>query len=414
MVMFCIVFGGEMIFSLPFHLTRFFRPTMLDVFSLSNTQLGDIFALYGIMAMASYFLGGPIADRFSGRRLMTFSLLSTALGGIYFAQIPDVTGLNMLFAFWGITTIFLFWASMIKVTREWGGTLSQGKAFGILDGGRGLVAAFIATLAVFLLSQLLPTDIANLSNEQRTSALQSVIYFYTVLTVFAAFLVWYFVPDTSTDSYVSKTHERDESVIHLIWGVIRQPVIWCQAGIVLCAYSGYKALDQYALYATDVLKFNELEAAWLVSTAAFLRPIAAIMAGVLADRYGVTRVIASSFVVLTLSYLFFAQQSGATFSYTLIYANFLLSFFMVFAIRAIYFALLEETKVAGYLTGTSVGIVSIVGFTPDIFFGPISGRILDASPGAEGFNQFFLLMALIGLTGLLISTLLMKKIRQPL
>ena len=55
LVIFSLVFAGEMIFSLPFHVARFFRPTMLDVFQLTNTELGDSIAVYGIMAMLAYY-----------------------------------------------------------------------------------------------------------------------------------------------------------------------------------------------------------------------------------------------------------------------------------------------------------------------------------------------------------------------
>jgi MFS family permease len=159
LVIFCLVIAGEMIFSLPFHVARYFRPTVLGVFSLSNAALGDIFAVYGVMAMLAYFPGGAIADRFSARKLMTVSLLATAVGGFYMAQIPGRTGLSLLFAYWGMTTILLFWAALIRTTREWGGPLTQGRAFGLLDGGRGLVAAGVAMLAVLLFSGTLPAEL---------------------------------------------------------------------------------------------------------------------------------------------------------------------------------------------------------------------------------------------------------------
>ena len=99
LTIFSLVFAGEMIFSLPFHVARFFRPTMLEVFQLSNTELGDSIAMYGIMAMIAYFPGGALADRFSARKLMTISLFATGLGGIYFAQIPGKIGLFFLFGY---------------------------------------------------------------------------------------------------------------------------------------------------------------------------------------------------------------------------------------------------------------------------------------------------------------------------
>lgn len=41
---------------------------------------------------------------------------------------------------------------MIKATRILGGELNQGKAFGFLDGGRGLVAALFGALGVLVFS----------------------------------------------------------------------------------------------------------------------------------------------------------------------------------------------------------------------------------------------------------------------
>ena len=89
-LMLALVVAGEMVFGLAFNVPRFFRPTMLEVFGLSNTELGDIFAVYGVGAMLAYFPGGTLADRFSARSLITASLLLTSLGGVYMATFPGV------------------------------------------------------------------------------------------------------------------------------------------------------------------------------------------------------------------------------------------------------------------------------------------------------------------------------------
>ena len=171
------------------------------MFGLSNAELGDVFAIYGIIAMLAYFPGGTIADHFSARKLMASSLVATAIGGLYLAQIPGGVGLAVLFGYWGLTSILFFWAAMIKATREWGGSHKQGRAFGILDGGRGLVAAATASLAVWLLSTILPADLDALTHLQRQHAIQSVIYFYTFMTLFAALLVWWIIPESrNTDA----------------------------------------------------------------------------------------------------------------------------------------------------------------------------------------------------------------------
>ena len=138
-----LIIAGEAIFFLPFVLARIFRPTLLVVFDISNTELGIWFSIYGIVAMISYFFGGTLADRFQVRYLMAFALWFTSVGGLIMSFIPPSGTMKALYAFWGFTTICLFWAAMIRATREWGGAGFQGRAFGWLEGGRGAVAALL-------------------------------------------------------------------------------------------------------------------------------------------------------------------------------------------------------------------------------------------------------------------------------
>ena len=172
-----LILASELVFSLPFHLARFFRPTFLDIFNLTNTNLGDIFAVYGSMAMVSYFLGGIIADKISARKLMAVSLLLTASGGIYMSTIPDLFGMTLLYGYWGITTIFLFWAAMLKATREWGGDNTQGKAFGLLEGGRGVLASLLSAIAIIIFASFLPLQINLASASERLNGFRSIILF---------------------------------------------------------------------------------------------------------------------------------------------------------------------------------------------------------------------------------------------
>ncbi|WP_273454113.1 MFS transporter, partial [Nevskia ramosa] len=146
--MFALIIAGEAVFMLPFVVARVFRSAFLAVFGLSNLLLGSAFSVYGIVAMVSYLLGGPLADRFAARTLITVALVATAAGGVVFALIPSIPMLIALYGYWGLTTILLFWAALIRATREWGAEDAQGRAYGVLDGGRGLLAALLASAAV--------------------------------------------------------------------------------------------------------------------------------------------------------------------------------------------------------------------------------------------------------------------------
>ena len=144
-----LILAGEATFLLPFVFARVFRPTFLSVFQLNNTQLGSCYSVYGFVALASYLFGGTLADRIAPGKLMATALLLTAVGGFFMTTIPNVNALRWLYAYWGFTTVFLFWSAMIKATRAWG-VSAQGKAFGFLEGGRGFIAASLGALGVVL------------------------------------------------------------------------------------------------------------------------------------------------------------------------------------------------------------------------------------------------------------------------
>ena len=351
LVIFSLVFAGEMIFSLPFHVARFFRPTLLGAFNLTNSNFGDILSVYGIMAMLAYFPGGVIADRFPAGKLMAASLFATAIGGIYMIQLPGNVGLSILYGYWGLTTILLFWAAMIRATREWGGKYKQGSAFGILDGGRGLVAALVATLAVFVLSKTFPEDISSLSDVDRISALVAVIWLYVIMTAVAGIFVWFFIPDSKL------VIKSSTNIFSGMKKVLRNRNVWLQAIIVVTAYCGYKGLDYYSLFAVDVLGMNELEAADFMSTTAYIRPISAITAGFIVDRLSAKKVIIASFLLLAVSYLVLSIFEPTLKLTNIIFTNIIVTFTAVYALRGVYFALIQETKIPSNLTGTAVGLI---------------------------------------------------------
>ena len=401
--MLVLIIAGELVFSLPFHLARFFRPSFLELFNLSNTNLGDIFAVYGLTAMVSYFFGGLIADKISARKLMTVSLLLTAFGGVYMSTIPDKLGMMILYGYWGMTTIFLFWAAMLKATREWGGNYTQGRAFGFLDGGRGLLASIISAIAIIIFASFLPIEINLATTSQKLHGFRSIILFYSALTAIAALLVWLFLPEPETAN-----DNKQSSNFGNIIKVLSNRLVWLHAGIIICAYSTYKGLDNTALYAYEVLGMHEVDAAKLFTYGSLTRPIAAILAGFLADRIIASRVILIMFFILIGAYIGFTIFDASASSTIFILVNIFTTFFMVFAIRGVYFALVNEINTPKHITGTTIGIVSFIGFTPDIFFGSISGRILDASPGIEGHQNYFLFLSVIALIGVITTWYLRK------
>lgn len=391
-----LILAGESVFILPFVLSRVFRPIVLEAFDLNNFQLGICFSIYGIVALVSYLFGGPLADKFAPRKLIAIALWMTAFGGFVYAAFPGFTVLKILYGYWGFTTIFLFWAPMIKATRVWGGSTSQGKAFGFLDGGRGLVGALFGAMGVFVFALFLSSEVSEATIPESKAAFRQVILISSAVIILVGIGVWLFMKlDQKTENELN----LDRITFSQVKRVLRLPAVWLLMIIILCAYVGYKITDVFSLYAQDVMHYDKVKSAQVGTFLLFIRPIIGVTIGILADRWQTTALLFVSFIVSFLGALLFALGfvSGST---TLL---FLISILIVasgvYAARCLYFAVMEKGRIPLELTGTAVGLISLIGYTPDIFAGPAMGMLLDDSKGIAGHQQVFWMLAVFSLIG---------------
>jgi len=391
-----LILAGESVFILPFVLARVFRPTVLNVFALDNTQLGLCFSVYGFVALVSYLFGGPLADKYPPRKLIAVALWMTALGGLVYATFPSYFVLKILYGYWGFTTIFLFWAAMIKATRVWGGESSQGKAFGLLDGGRGLVGALFGTMGVLIFSIFITSEIAEASLLESKEAFRYVILVSAGIVVVVGFLVWFFM---RMDKAYEQAIILDKITFSQIKEVLKLPAVGLLMVIIACAYVGYKITDVFSLYAQDVMGYDQVQSAQVGTFLLFVRPIVGVVIGILADRSQTTYWLLVSFIVSFLGALLFATGVITDSSTLLFFMSILIVATGVYAARSLYFAVMEQGKIPLVLTGTAVGLISLVGYTPDIFAGPVMGYLLDANPGEIGHRHVFWMLAVFSLIG---------------
>ena len=390
-----LILSGELIFLLPYVLARVFRPTFLEVFNLTNLELGSLFSIYGTVAILSYLYGGVISDKFQPKKLIAISLFFTAFGGIVLSTYPSYLILQILWGYWGFTTVFLFWGAMIKATRVWGGSKNQGEAFGLLDGGRGLVAASMGTLGVVIFSMFLTNDIELASLVERKNAFRYVILFSSFIVFLTGILIIVFM-ESSIESAVNKS----ASLIPNIKSVLKIQSVWLIMVIIIAAYVGYKVTDIYSLYASDVMNFDNLEAANIGSLQLYLRPIVCLLIALFADKKSYIHLIIIGFIIMLVGALVFSLGIVQVNMNYVFFFSLIVVATGTYAIRALYFSLMQEGRIPIVLTGTAVGVISVVGYTPDIFASPVIGYLLDTYPGIIGHQYVFSMLVVFSIVGL--------------
>ena len=391
-----LILAGEAIFLLPFVLSRIFRPTFLAVFALTNYQLGICFSIYGVVALLSYLYGGVLADVFFPRKLIASALFLTALGGLYLATFPNYFQLKLLFGYWGFTTIFLFWGAMIKATRVWGGDTQQGRAFGFLEGGRGLVAATLGAVGVFIFSLFLPETVESSSLLQRQQAFRYVVLFTSALVFLIALMIFWGLHETEANADEKKLQKIKMTTV---LEVMQYSAVRLLMLIVLCAYVGYKVTDVFSLYAAEIIQFNEVDAAKVGAFQMYLRPIVCVLVGILADKTKTSLWLIVGFLLMGLGAMLFVSGSITSAWPWIFILSMVVVLIGTYGLRSLYFSAFHEGKIPLAFTGTAVGVVSVLGYTPDIFMGPLMGILLDSFPGIKGHQLVFLVLAIFSALG---------------
>jgi sugar phosphate permease len=223
MIMLCLCLSGGVIYLLPFLREIYYLP-MQEALQLTNTQLGVLMSVFGVTAMISYFPGGWLADKVGPKRLITISMISTGLAGLYFATFPSYRICIAVHAFWGVSVTFTFWAALIKATRSWAPSTQQGRAFGILESGRG-VAGVVTSAALLALFAKLGSEAFGLS---------WVIVMFSIMDILIGIMAW-FVLEDSKPGPADRPEEGMKIGVQDILKVIKMPVTWLIALIILTA-----------------------------------------------------------------------------------------------------------------------------------------------------------------------------------
>jgi len=165
----------------------------------------------------------------------------------------------------------------------------------------------------------------------------------------------------------------------------------------------------YYLPMQEALQLTNTQLGVLMSVFGVTAMISYFPGGWLADRIGASRTIAWSFIILIFSFGVFAVTPGSPSLVFILVVNTVIASIAIYALRGVYYAIFEEVGIPLAVTGTATGVVSVIGYTPDIFIPLAGGALLDGYPGTLGYRYFFLFISGLCFLGLLAALVLMKK-----
>ncbi|HBH3653111.1 TPA: MFS transporter [Clostridioides difficile] len=396
LIIFILAFGTTAMYSLPYMKSSFYDP-MQQALALSHTQIGNLLSLYGLVGMVSYFIGGWFADRFSVRKLITFSLIASGVLGFYFSTFPSYSMILLIFVLWGFTTILTFFSASVKVVRMQGSESEQGRIFGFYEGLSGVSGTLISFIGLYFFGKF----------AEITVGFKYVVWLYSAASIICGILLFFLVEEKK-DSGAS-----DEGLsIKSLLKVVTMPKAWLIGLIIFSTYLVFSSLTYLSPYLSEVYVMPMT----LVSALSIIRTYvikmgASPVAGVITDKVGSSiRVMFVGFILMTVStaaYLVIPKSTGFIWIAVI---NMIVLSVILFGFRGIYFASVSESNISLETTGAVVGFASFIGFSPDAFYYTIAGNWLDKY-GQTGYTYIFILSVVCAVIGIF-ATYALNKINK--
>lgn len=402
MTLIIVAVAGGLITKLPYLRETYMAP-LQEATGATKTQLGLIMSAYGIVNFICYFPGGILADKFSSRKLIVFSCVGTALAGFWYWTMPGFIWLVVIHAVFAITTVFTFWAAMVKSINNLGGPEEQGRLFGFLEGGRGLIGTIAAfgSVAVF-----------NLAVDQ-IGGMKNAILYYSILLLVAGVLAWIFMKDNKPVQTEKK--EKGAFSKENVIAVSKMPTVWLCGALGICNYSALIFHGYITAYLSEAFHLDDALVANLsVVRTYFMMMVGAFVAGIISDKVG-SRIKFIQWVFLGMAVFatgYIAIPVGGSAAIILIVANFICFGLCLYSIKALYFSTIDEVFVPKQLAGTASGIISLVTYAPEMFLYTVSGSMVDKYAGTDtplkGYTHCFIAMVILSVIGFACGALLRK------
>ncbi len=378
------------------YLRQNFEVSILESFGITIAQLGQCYSMLGVIFVLTYLPSGWLADRVSPRGLVAFSLVMTGLLGVWFSTMPSFTILLVIFAGWGIVTGLTFWAAMIKAVAVLAHHDEQGRFFGILDGGRGLVEAILASIAVYWFYHSL-----EVLGQPTSVALLKVIYLYIGFALILAPIVYFAIDDVKDEASATADADRPAGQLWTdLRTILSKKELWLAAICINCGYQLFWATYSFSGYMQNIYGLSAVTVGSITVAKLWMRPIGAVAAGFVGDRFNREKTLAALMLTGTFSLIALIILPASA-SAGMLLAVVMLVGLMTYAIRGIFWATLDSCNIPLRIKGLAIGVMSLIGYSPDIYLPLINGMLLESYPGKTGYSIYFGGIVVMGLLGTL-------------
>lgn len=397
-ILILLSFLAGMVYFIPYFQLTYYDQ-MIRILGLTNTQLGFIGTAVALVNFICYIPSGYMADKFDAKLLLILSAVGMAVTSLVYSLLPSYTIVLIIHGFFAIFSILTFWSPYLKYLRMLGDESEQGKIFGMSEAFRGVMATAISFLCLWILGSI--------GNE--ALGFRTIIWVNVAVFIIIAIALAIVLPKDTKEPDRTSAGEKSYRMID----ALKLKGTWLTIFVIACGITVYMCCTGYlGTYTTQILKLPES----IASTISIFRNyiivfLSGIIGGVIADKMSTKSKAVAIFFALTcilgLSLIFSSKVVALSIALTL----FLSLCFN--AIKSTYWSVMGEAGIPIEMTGMCTGVISCIGFIPQILVSPIAGSWIDTATAAgninAGFNKIFILLGAASALGIVACLLIHKE-----
>lgn len=415
--LFLMALGGGTIYLVPYLLYQYIGD-LTGVNGLTQDQLGSLMTVYGIINIIFYIPGGWVADRFSTKTLFTFSMIATGGLSIWYSLLGfgfvDFTQLVLIHALFAVSTVLTFWSAFVKGVNLFSKKGEEAKTYSRTDLMRNIIGVLCGFISVGLSSIAITGTVFIDGGSQMFFTIGFYGAIYIITGVLCAFIMpgewiqkstkrnfdglWEFTASGTTEVIVVKDKKDlrpyKNLAIRSFWVKVGTDLIqslknanmWLIALLVFFIMNTYAAINSFGTYfMADYGMTNSQVITFLSYTFQYGAPIlGALFFGWWTNnktKCASKSIIHSNIALIAVCAIILVvsgtnQTSIETGKETLLpliigIVMFCVGMFFVGGSRAIYWSTMNETKIPLSIMGISSGLISIIGFSKDVYVFPL-------------------------------------------
>lgn len=383
-----VTFFGSAVYKVT-NLREVFYHQMQVALHLSNLQIGMLASVVGITSVVSNLFGGYLADRVQPRYLISSAAFVSSLLTLIYLSYPPFWGLIGVHIGITVCGMLLFWASYIRLIGRLG-QVNQTSVYGLVEGVRSLLGI------------ILPLGAIGLVNVMATArlGLRAALFYYAGCFALSGVAALKWLPDEPR--IAQSQHGATQR------GAYRQLFGHPQLYLIILVVFGTYAVFGLMSYTTPYMTLSHQFSPQVVSVVAIIRQygvgcLSMPLFGYLSRHVqSPTKVIWWGLwgLLLAVSGLLVSQSAVS-----LVLSIGLIGF-LDNGIRGIYFATQAEMHLPAAVMGVSAGLISGLGFSPDVVSFLVVGRWLDRLAPATAYRLVWwtmlgaVVLALLAASGL--------------